>query len=170
VKPFSLLAADRRGDVMFTFGEPSRYTHVLVLRQRLDEPTGPAILLPVDDHIKFEGYLLPGAPECVSLKNHALIATKGQLTFGEKVPESVRAKIRTYFGRLPDFNGRPCKSVLSIRLFARDETVGVLNIESSATDIMGIGAPAVGEVVDTLAPFSLLLACVVRSDERVRSA
>jgi hypothetical protein len=54
---------------------------------------------------------------------------------------------------MPDFDGQPRQNVVSIRLFVRDATVAVLNIESSATDTVRLGAESVRKVVASLEPF-----------------
>ena len=59
--------------------------------------------------------------------------------------------------------------MLSLRLVVGNAVVGVLNIESSHPNMVGLGDDAVEDVLTSVKPFAAILAYVVEQDENVRT-
>ena len=167
LRPFADVPEARRADLLFTFGDVRRYAYVLALRRRHDgtgeEPLGQPLLIPVDAAASGPSQLLPGAPQLVHGLEHVMIETR-RLAFATGVPEETRLRVAAFFRALR------CRSVLSLRLVVGSAVVGVLNIESSQTNMVGQGDEAVEDILTIVKPFAAILAYVVEQDENVRPA
>jgi hypothetical protein len=139
----------------------SRYTYLLILHYRLLQARGPDIRFGVADHSRADtrAALLPGAPEAVAY-GRPWFRARGRenrfaLEFAAGVPAAVRGEVTKFF------DGLDCLSVLSIPLVKGSETVGVLNVESSATDLIGRGRHGYLEAATVVSPLCTILAHVV---------
>ena len=165
LRPFADMAVARRRDLLFTFGDPARYGHVLALRRRHngvgEDPLGQPILIPVDSADSGPDRLLPGAPQLVHGQEYVMIQPR-RLSFAPAIPAETRTRISAFFRALT------CQSVLSLRLVVGGAVVGVLNIESSLPNMLGMEDDAVEDLLTTVKPFAAILAYVVEQDENVR--
>ena len=165
LRPYADVPPTRREDLLFTFGDPGRYGHVLALRRRHngvgEDPLGQPILIPVDQASSGPDRLLPGAPQLVHGHEHVMIQPR-RLVFAPGIPAETRTRVNAFFRALT------CQSVLSLRLVVGSAVVGVLNIESSVPNMVGQGEAEVEAVLTIVKPFAAIVAYVVAQDENVR--
>jgi hypothetical protein len=151
---FDAAAAERLGDgLLFTWGNPGRYAHILLLERYAHQGVDRTVALPVDATPLHEATLLPGAPRAFA-SDFDLI-NSAEPVFRPKIPKNVRQDIKQYFASL-NF-----QSVLSLPLLRGTERVGVINIESNREDLIGESTEVLQRIEGFLRPYSMLLGLLV---------
>jgi hypothetical protein len=133
----------------FTDEMPPEYIGYLILRRGGGMPAR-EIVLPV---AKNEEAILPGAPEAVKKLGPAIM-NFGEIGFRPRVSEKVRGEIRKYFKEGYFDN---IKSVSSLPITDGHKIHGVLNIESSADNLLGVDREAAEAVFARLQTLVALL-------------
>jgi hypothetical protein len=139
-------------EALFTTSPPAPARGYLDLRHGGGVATQ-RVVLPV---AKLEGQVLPGAPMAVAALG-AVTMNLSQIEFQPGVPEDIRALINDYF-RKPLFKG--VASITSIAVQDGAAIRGVLNIESSARDLLGQDEIATQSVIARLQTLVALLSIV----------
>jgi len=151
----------------FTYGDPSRYTCFLALRDYARAGTN-FIRLPVepmDDH-SWQERTLPGAPEAF-LRRGPTVCNKRDLTFGAAVPQEIRAAQLKYFLM------QPFDTVISLPLiptlnYTEDGSpIGILNLDlgldGGSLDIEEAHED-IKELEALLSPLNVLMADILISE------
>jgi hypothetical protein len=127
---------------LFTGGMPSSYKGFLELR-RGGGLAVREVVLPVALN---SDAVLPGAPEAVGVLGPAIMNIR-DIAFRPAVVQSVQDEIVAFF-RDPYFG--PIASITSLVIFDGGTVHGVMNIESSAVDLLGQNGPAMPDVLARL--------------------
>lgn len=128
---------------------PARYSGYLELRRGGGLPVRNVVLPVAAD----ADCTLPGAPEAVAVMGPAIMNLR-QIGFRPKVSKAVQDEIQEFF-RAPYFDRMA--SVTSLLVQDGGAVHGVMNIESSASDLLGSGAAAAQTALARLQTLTALL-------------
>lgn len=146
-------------DPMFVSGQLNKYRGFLRLRRYRDRTVGP-VCLPVEPPTR-ANRVLPGAPACV-FRQSACLINRRDLKFESGVPKTVQADVRRFF------NAQTYDSVLCVPVILGTRVIGVVNVESSHIDVVGLGFDMVERIADALVPFCMVLGELVSRTEELR--
>jgi len=146
-----------RDQSLFTSDMPDHCVGYLQLRRGGGLPVRKNIVLPVAAETEC---VLPGAPEAVAVMGIAIMNLR-EVGFRARVSQAVRREIQEYF-RDPYFE--TIESATSLVVQDGEAVLGVMNIESSAPDLLGRGPDAARAALARLQPLIALLSIFRQSE------
>jgi len=163
--PYKDTTEEERKSLHFGWGDPSRYSHLLILEDyAYPGTTAPGkFALPVEDPEKTNDYLeltLPGAPEAFLRKD--ALAVGGNISFDKRVPVEIQEKIKQYLAR----QKFTCFISLIIPGPGDYMPIGVVNIETNHQKILQAKEETRTELAKILQPFCMLLGVVLVKGKR----
>lgn len=154
---FDRATEDQKRHLKFTFGDATRYGHLLMLTEYAYDKGEERIALPVEDPNRTHDWIdwtLFGAPEAF-LRNRETIVNVKHLDFAAKVPQTVRRQMREYF------RGKGFKSFGCLTVIGKGSIIGIVNIESSRE----FGSDEIqNEIAKILQPFCAVLSLILQRE------
>jgi|GEM_PF-3375892 len=158
--PKSQLPVERLSQLRFSFGNPGRYPIYLALEEYAEDKGRESFVLPVEPKNGDGATMsLPGGP-LAFLKNDTVVEDDTQkIRFAKKVPPNVVREMREYF------ESKNFRSFGSLNIVGQGKQLGIVNIESNLTHVLGRTREEKKQIMALLHPFCLLLGEVIKRQE-----
>ncbi len=158
--PFTAATEPQKKSLKFTWGDMTRYGHILVLCEYAYERGQEHFSLPVEDPDRnrdWENWILLGAPEAFLRKKELVVRTK-KLDFAREVPKNIQGDIEQHF------KGKGYQSFGCLIVPKEGSLIGVVNVESQRDHIF-LGSDEIqNEIAQALQPFCAVLSLILQTE------